>query len=52
MLRISSQQAQIEVGRISGMVCLEAVKQRQHIVGVRADQLAKQGLDPGFILIT
>jgi hypothetical protein len=33
------------------MVGLETVKQRQHIVCVRADQLAKQGRDLRFILV-
>jgi hypothetical protein len=51
MVGMRPQEAQVVVRRMSGVICVEAVQEGQHVVRMRADQLAKQRFDSRFVLI-
>jgi hypothetical protein len=51
MVGVGSQQAQVVVRRVPGVVGIEAVDQGQYVVGMRADELSQQGLDPRFVVL-
>jgi hypothetical protein len=47
---VRPEQAEVVVRPVVGVVRLEALEQRQHLVGARADQLAQQRLDLRLVL--